>query len=87
MKELDLLLERFLERGFDDLSEHQLSHFEALLARPDQDLLAWISGGSDPDDAELADLARRVRTRIGLHPGLPPRTPAGERRRPRPGSR
>ena len=69
MKELDLLLERFLERGFKNLSSEQLIRFEALLESPDQDLIDWIGGGAPPQSAELAEIVRCIRWRIGLEPG------------------
>ena len=78
MKELDLLLERFLERGFEELGECELARFETLLESPDQDLLAWLGGGADPGDAELADLARRIRRCIGLEPAPSPAPFASE---------
>ena len=72
MKELDLLLERFLERGFEDLSAEQLTCFEALLESPDQDLVDWIGGGTRPPSADLADIARCIRLNIGLEAGETP---------------
>ena len=72
MKELDLLLERFLGQGFEELSEHQLARFETLLESPDQDLFSWLGGGADPEDEEFARLARWIRRRIGIEPCLSP---------------
>ena len=72
MKELDLLLERFLERGFEDLSAEQLTCFEALLESPDQDLVDWIGGGTRPPSADLADIVRRIRLDAGLDAGEAP---------------
>ena len=72
MKELDLLLERFLERGFEDLSAEQLPCFEALLESPDQDLVDWIGGGTRPPSADLADIVRCIRLTIGLEAGETP---------------
>ena len=66
MKELDLLLERFLARAFDELDDEQLDLLERLLESPDQDLLNWLSGGAAPEDEELSCLARWIRRRIGL---------------------
>ena len=61
MKELDLLLERFLERGYADLSEAEKGDFEALLARQDDELWDWFYQGREPDDATLGKLVRRIR--------------------------
>ena len=68
MKELDLLFERFLERGFDELNDEHLDLLEALLDTPDQDLLDWLGGDVEPDDEGLALFARWLRTRIALVP-------------------
>ena len=72
MKELDLLLERFLERGFENLSADQLTRFEALLASPDQDLVDWIGGGAPPSSADLADIVHCIRLNVGLEAGETP---------------
>ena len=72
MKELDLLFERFLERGFEDLSAEQLTCFEALLESPDQDLVDWIGGGTRPPGAALADIVRCIRLNVGLEAGGAP---------------
>ena len=65
-KELDLLLERFLAGGVEDLDETRLASLEALLMSPDQDLLAWLCAGVLPDNEESATQARWLRARIGL---------------------
>ena len=72
MKELDLLLERFLEQGFENLSADQLTRFEALLASPDQDLVDWIGGGTRPPSADLVDSVRCIRLNVGLAAGETP---------------
>ena len=66
MKELDLLLERFLEGGVEDLDETRLASLELLLTSSDQDLLAWLCAGVTPDDEARAAQAHWLRTRIGL---------------------
>lgn len=66
MKELDLLLERFLEGGVEDLDETRLASLEVLLMSSDQDLLAWLCAGATPDNGECAAQAHWLRARIGL---------------------
>jgi len=44
MREMDLILGGFIDTHSDTLDEKRLDSFEALLARRDQDLYAWISG-------------------------------------------
>jgi succinate dehydrogenase flavin-adding protein (antitoxin of CptAB toxin-antitoxin module) len=54
--ELDLLLERFLERRLDGLSEVQIAVFEELLAYEDNDLLDLVMGRAEPVNAQLTDV-------------------------------
>ena len=68
MKELDLLLERFLAQAFDDLNDEQLDLLERLLESPDQDLLGWLSGAAEPGDECLVEFGRWIRGRIVLEP-------------------
>jgi antitoxin CptB len=44
MLELDILLGKFLESGYLNLTENEKSLFEALLACSDQDLFDWLTG-------------------------------------------
>ena len=70
MRELDLLLARFLETGLDRLDATGLDDFERLLEAPDQDILAWLCGTSDPQAPELARSVRVVRRYVasGVEP-------------------
>ena len=61
MREMDILLTRFLERGYADLDATGRDAFDRLLELPDQDLLAWISGNGAPDDAQQASLLEHIR--------------------------
>ena len=53
MREMDILLQRFLERGYDSMDDAERRAFERLLDLPDQDILAWLCDERDPTD--LAD--------------------------------
>ena len=44
MLELDLLLNNFVDKGIDTLSEKETKSFELLLSYPDQTLLGFIIG-------------------------------------------
>jgi succinate dehydrogenase flavin-adding protein (antitoxin of CptAB toxin-antitoxin module) len=59
--ELDLLLERFLERRLDGLSEFQIAVFEELLAYEDNDLLDLVMGRAEPVNAQLTDVLALMR--------------------------
>ena len=45
-KELDVLLERFVQRALDRLDDDEIETLERLLALPDQDILEWIVSSS-----------------------------------------
>lgn len=59
--ELDLLLQRFLEHGFDQLSEDELAVYRRLLDLPDNDLLDLVNGRQHSDDAAAQALLERIR--------------------------
>ncbi len=61
MREMDILMGRFLDRGYDGLDEAGRAAFERLLDLPDQDILQWLWSGDDPADPQLADLMRQMR--------------------------
>ena len=56
MKELDVLLERWLERGWPAADAQVRLAFEWLLEQPDPDLADWLIGGARPGDAAHAAL-------------------------------
>ena len=64
MREMDILLTRFLDRGYDALDDAGRATFDRLLDMPDQDIFDWLSGGAVPDDAALASLITHMRTLV-----------------------
>ena len=56
MKELDLLLARWLETRYPQAPERLRRAFERLLDAQDPELVAWLLGGRRPADAELAEI-------------------------------
>jgi antitoxin CptB len=60
MKELDVLLERFLRTGYDAASSDEKRAFAALLELPDPELAAYLLGHATPPEAHAAQLARRI---------------------------
>lgn len=66
MRELDLLLEHFLDTGYGELDDRQRQRFEELLGCQDDDLFGWFYQGEAPPDGELADLVERIRGNFGL---------------------
>lgn len=62
MKELDLVLVRYLDTHFIAASASERHNFVRLLETEDDQLWAWILGRSHPQDAELDALVQRVRS-------------------------
>lgn len=61
-KELDILLERFVEGGgYELLDEDGQAAFQRLLEQEDYLLQEWLIYGSRPTDGELRDIVERVR--------------------------
>jgi antitoxin CptB len=56
MKELDVLLGRWLEEGWPRADPAARRAFEWLLEQPDPDLADWLIGGARPTQAEHAAL-------------------------------
>lgn len=61
MKELDVLLERFVASDFDGLSEDQVNEFIALLGHEDPDLYYLVMGRTEPVNAVQGELLDRIR--------------------------
>ncbi|HEX2245077.1 MAG TPA: succinate dehydrogenase assembly factor 2 [Gammaproteobacteria bacterium] len=64
IRELDLLLRRFLEQGYDRLSHEEKRMFEHLLDQSDPDLLAWLMGNSDPLEENARRLVADIRATV-----------------------
>ncbi|MBM3359175.1 MAG: succinate dehydrogenase assembly factor 2 [Betaproteobacteria bacterium] len=62
MLELDLILERFLERHFDRLDAEERQMLCDLLERPDPELLELALGGKAPPDRRYQPLLDLLRT-------------------------
>jgi len=60
MRELDVLLERWLDRYWDEADRAHRAAFERLLANEDDALWAWVTGRSSPEDVELVTLVEQL---------------------------
>ena len=65
MLELDAMLQAFMDKAYDDLSEQQQKAFEILLQTPDQLLLEYLMGRTIPIDKDVAYVARCIRESAG----------------------
>jgi succinate dehydrogenase flavin-adding protein (antitoxin of CptAB toxin-antitoxin module) len=68
MKELDLLLERFVRRELPVADPQRRRVVERLLELPDPVLLDYLLGQGIPPESELAELTLSIRTSAPLTP-------------------
>jgi antitoxin CptB len=61
MKELDVMLVRFLEKAFESLSPQQRQDFDRFLDEPDTRIWQWLLGRSQPDDARYRPFIAAIR--------------------------
>lgn len=59
MLELDLILNPFLEKQLDQLSDTQVAQFEALLQQPDPVLYSWLMG-HEPADRDMDEIVSLI---------------------------
>jgi succinate dehydrogenase flavin-adding protein (antitoxin of CptAB toxin-antitoxin module) len=62
MKELDVLLERYLQRDFERASSAERSAFARLLDLQDEQLARYLLAGDPATDPQTAQLVERIRT-------------------------
>lgn len=61
MLELDLVLQRFLDERFEQLSSSQREALARLLNMPDNDLLDAVMGRAEIEDAACAEIVAMLR--------------------------
>jgi len=61
MLELDVLLGNFLEEAYLNLSTNEQILFEELLTNSDQDLFVWLTGRTQPNAANIAEMVVKIR--------------------------
>lgn len=60
MRELDVLLSRFLEAAYPDLNAAERDLFDRLLDESDVDLYAWLTRRRAPDKPEFIHLVQLI---------------------------
>jgi antitoxin CptB len=63
MKELDVLLERFLDARYPAAGDADRDSFRQLLELPDPDLAAYLLTGEPPTDPALARVVAQITRR------------------------
>ncbi len=61
MLELDVFLQKFLQYGYEQLSEQQCKDFYELLEFPDQELLELLLGQVSATEQHINDIADKIR--------------------------
>ena len=59
--ELDIVLGRFMEKEFDNLSDEELSVFVEILELPDPSFLALVNEKEETDNLEFKSLLDKIR--------------------------
>ena len=62
MLELDILLERFLDRRYAALEPEERELFHQLLDQEDDVLWDWLSGKIEPEEQGIAQLVQQIRS-------------------------
>ncbi len=62
-KELDVILNRFLEANYSKLSDEELVAFNQLLEAQDTDLWMWLSGKFEADTESNKYWTKRIRSK------------------------
>jgi antitoxin CptB len=61
MREMDLILGRFIDAQIASLSESELDDFERLLEAPDADVFSWLTGAAAIPKPYDTPLFRKIR--------------------------
>ena len=62
MLELDLLLNNFINKAADRLSQQEKKSFEQLLSYPDQTLLDLLLGNTVSSDDEISEVVKKIQS-------------------------
>jgi len=60
MRELDVVLQRYLEQRYQQAPATEQKAFELLLEEQDPQLLAWLTGREQPQDPQQANVITRL---------------------------
>lgn len=60
MRELDVLLRRFLDEQYESLPDAARADFRRLLEQPNEDIMDWLFQRKAPDDPGLAWIVAAV---------------------------
>ena len=61
-REMDLLLQQFVDQRYDSLAPEARTAFKNLLDQSDPDIMDWIMGKTEPPTEDLKQLIDMIRT-------------------------
>ena len=64
MKELDVVLTRYLDRGFSEASQQEQQAFRDLLEMPDPDLFSLLLGRITAPDNAVNSLVQKLKKQV-----------------------
>jgi len=64
IREMDLLLQQFVERYYSQLSTQEKHDFERLLDEADLDIMDWIMGRRTPPSDNYANLIQMINSSV-----------------------
>ncbi len=64
MRELDLLLEAYLQHSWEEASPNEREAFEGLLAMEDPELYRLLAGHSEAPEPEIANVVAKIRNAV-----------------------
>lgn len=67
MKELDVMLKRFIDLFYKRLNQSELQVFDRLLNSQDTDLWYWLSGQENPHEVALKEMIDKIRDANSNH--------------------
>ena len=68
IREMDIVLQEFLEQSYDALNEPDKNAFKQLLDEADLDILNWLMGKDEPKTNELVHIVTLIRESRNLTP-------------------
>lgn len=61
MKELDIVMNRYLENIYGALSEQDQQHFKDFLELEDPDIYSWMMGRSNPENEHYSAIIKQLK--------------------------
>lgn len=62
IREMDILLESFMEKHYPALSDEEKKMFELFLDETDTDILNWIMGRAEPENSAYKPLLEKLQS-------------------------